>query len=930
MLRSWYQKLAAMKVPTSGRLRQRVARRRRGFRPQLESLEARLLLYDHVWSDGSNFLSDGLWSDPGQWSNGSPAGDPDPDGAVVIFPEAAGSSWDDNQEDIPGELPVKSLYYHRGGFNTYTFLRDDSLLLSRDIFTDLAGTNEVGVNIRFTSGPNFEHNIQVNNSGLLILSGNLTSDRDAVLRKDGNGTLELGADNPDYAGTIDLHQGTLLLGSANALTSATHFGNWDTGAILDLNNFDVSTSVQTAVQGLIRLGSGNLSISGVSLADIEGTILGSGGLTVASNDAYVTLGAHGTFSYTGPTTVNAGTLFADGTLGNHAITVQGSGTLSGGGTVGAVTVGFGGIVHPGSGGTHGSGLTSQGNVIFESGSSFQADIRGSATNQYDHLTATGPIDLSNAPTLVVTGGANSAEGDTFTILHSSAGISGTFAGLANGVTFVSDHKMFRISYTGTDVTLTHLPQFAPPVSYAAGGGPRAVVTGDFNGDGIPDLAVADASGAVDVSVLLGNGDGTFQSPRPLYVQDGAYALTVGHFHDPNILDLVVTERSRIEVFLGNGDGTFRAPVAYPLDWQAGAPVVGAVVGDVNGDGADDLVVVNSNSHALGILYGNGDGTFQPAVTLAFPSPGYAESVALADLNGDGKLDLVTGNSYGTNGDASAVSVLLNQGNDAAGHAQFGPAVDYLTHMDVLSLAVRDLNGDGFPDVIFVSDSGQVLGVFLGNGDGTLKGPPLLSPTSFSSGGYSLLAIEDFDGDGQLDVSVPARFGREAVLYGKGDGTFGPPSYYAMASSAWAVATGDFNGDGAPDLAVAVHDGTVGILLNAVARGGSVSQPGGHANSPSAPLPDRGAAGLVPLGGSGGTGTLAALPLVSRADNVPPLASRAPEIAAVDRLFAVVGRQASGLAISRRRLRTVPLLDEVPPWEADWLARDSLAGGGQEK
>src|SRR5262249_61305393 len=145
-------------------------------------------------------------------------------------------------------------------------------------------------------------------------------------------------------------------------------------------------------------------------------------------------------------------------------------------------------------------------------------------------------------------------------------------------------KALRITYPGPDVMLTPLPQFAPPVCFPAGGGPRAVVTGDFNGDGIPDLAVADTTGAVDVSVLLGNGDGTFQSPRPLYVQDGAYALAVGHFHSRSILDLVVTERSRVEVFLGNGDGTFQAPVAYPVDWQAGAPVVGAVVGDVNGDG----------------------------------------------------------------------------------------------------------------------------------------------------------------------------------------------------------------------------------------------------------------------------------------------------------------------------------------------------------
>jgi hypothetical protein len=773
-----------------------------------------VVLYDHVWSDGSNILNTFSWQDPSNWSNGSPDGDPDPDGAVVIFPEAAGSNWDANNEDILGEVPVKSLYYHRGGFETGG--PHGNLLLSRDIFKDLGGKNVIVPDIRFTSdATNFEHHIQVN-GGELFLDGDLTSGSPALLDKEGTGTLVVVpsfGNNQNFAGTIALHQGTLYLGNADALPSGTPISALEAGTILDLNNFDLTASVRTPVLGFIRLGSGTLSFSGGSTADLEGIVIGSGGLTVAGDGAEVTLGARGTFSYTGPTLVNAGTLWADGALGNHAVTVEVGGTLSGGGTVGAVTVL--GRVHPGSGGPHGSGLTSQGNVLFEPGSSFQADIRGSGADQYDHLTATGTITLSDATTLVVTGGANSAEGDALTILHSSAGISGTFAGLTDGTTFLIDHKMFRINYTSTDVVLTHLPQFQlPPITSAAGGDPRAVVTGDFNGDGILDLAVADHTGH-SLSVLLGKGDGTFQSPRFLDTDYRGYALAVGHFHNANILDLVVTESNRIDVFLGNGDGSFQAPVPYNVGMDPLSPVVG----DVNGDGFDDIVVVNQTSHTLSILYGNGDGTFQDAVTPDFRIAGVPWSVALADLDNDGKLDLVTGNSDGTYGDASVVSVLLNQGNDDAGHAQFGPAVYYLTRMDIQSLAVSDLNGDGIPDVIFASESGKAVGVFLGKGDGTLEATPHLSPpTAFSGGGYSLLAIADFDGDGRLDVLVPARSGREAVLYGKGDGTFGPPSYYAMPSSTWAVAAGDFNGDNAPDLAVAVHDGTVGILLNAVARG----------------------------------------------------------------------------------------------------------------
>jgi hypothetical protein len=475
--------------------------------------------------------------------------------------------------------------------------------------------------------------------------------------------------------------------------------------------------------------------------------------------------------------------------------------------------------------------------------------------------------------------------------------------------------MFRIDYPTngidpvTDVVLTRLPQFLPPIYSPAGGGPRAVVTGDFNGDGIPDLAVADTTGQADVSVLLGNGDGTFQSPLPLHVQDGAYALAVGHFHDPNILDLVVTERSIVEVFLGNGDGTFQAPVAYAV----GMDPISPVVGDVNGDGFDDIVVVNQTSRTLSILYGNGDGTFQNAVNLDFPSPGTPESVALADLNGDGKLDLVTGNQYNPDVASSVVSVLLNQGNDDAGHAQFQPAVNYRAEGDVVSLAVKDITGDTIPDVIFVSESGQFVGVFPGDGHGGLVGPVLRSPTSFSSGGYGLLAVDDFDGDGKLDVTVPARSGRESVLYGRGDGTFGPPSYYAMASSTWAVATGDFNGDGAPDLAVAVHDGTVAILLNAVGRGPS-PQHGERSTRATTSVLDLGAVDLGALYGNRGPGPFAALPPVSPAADARSPASRAPEMASIDQFFGVLGPKASGLASSRGRLRTVPSLGEALLWD----------------
>jgi hypothetical protein len=138
----------------------------------------------------------------------------------------------------------------------------------------------------------------------------------------------------------------------------------------------------------------------------------------------------------------------------------------------------------------------------------------------------GSVDLSAGPTLRVGqyNGFTAAEGNTFTILQSSEHITETFAGLPDNTVFAIQGAPFQIPYTGNSVVLTRVRQFLPPVYSPAGGGPRAVVTGDFRGNGRVDLAVADTTGAADVSVLLGNGDGTFQSPLNLYTQEGAYAL----------------------------------------------------------------------------------------------------------------------------------------------------------------------------------------------------------------------------------------------------------------------------------------------------------------------------------------------------------------------------------------------------------------------
>ncbi len=299
--------------------------------------------------------------------------------------------------------------------------------------------------------------------------------------------------------------------------------------------------------------------------------------------------------------------------------------------------------------------------------------------------------------------------------------------------------------------------FQPAVSYGVDANPISIIVGDFNGDGKPDVVVANQGGNT-VSVLLGNGDGTFQ-PAVSY-EAGPYPtwVAMGDFNLDGKLDLVVAIQgnnfncyaSYVSVLLGNGDGTFQAPVEYGT---GGACPGSVAVSDVNGDGKPDLVVANFCETygncpygTAGVLLGNGDGTFQAAVSYALL---YAEVsdddyVAVGDLNGDGKPDIVVGLVGG-------VDVLMGNGDGT-----FQTSVFYSSGAPVASdVVIADVNGDGKPDLLMANFYGGSVDVLLGNGDGTFQ-PPL----SFNSGYvYSYaLAVADVNGDGQLDVVVTNTYG----------------------------------------------------------------------------------------------------------------------------------------------------------------------------
>lgn len=343
--------------------------------------------------------------------------------------------------------------------------------------------------------------------------------------------------------------------------------------------------------------------------------------------------------------------------------------------------------------------------------------------------------------------------------------------------------------------ITQAQQFAPAVNYPTGINPVGVAVGDFNQDGIPDLVVAN-SGAGTVSILLGNGDGTFRPSREYGAGVDTLSVAVGDFNGDGKLDLVVANNGGFGVLLGNGDGTFMPVVEYNIGVALGV----VAVADLNGDGKLDLVVAgnpNAGGFFLGVFLGKGNGTFASAVSY----PGlYASSVAVADLNGDGRLDLaVTGGQY--------IGVMLGKGDGTFQSAVNYPSGFYFPG----GIASGDFNGDGKLDLAVVNGVGDGLSVLIGNGNGTFQAPVIDYPGVFSP---IAEAVGDFNSDGKLDLIV-AGFGSVFLLLGNGDGTFQPAAGYIAGTGPWAVVAADLNSDGLLDAAVANRgSNNVSVLLNA--------------------------------------------------------------------------------------------------------------------
>jgi hypothetical protein len=368
---------------------------------------------------------------------------------------------------------------------------------------------------------------------------------------------------------------------------------------------------------------------------------------------------------------------------------------------------------------------------------------------------------------------------------------------------------------------TLLSFFTAP-SFAVGTTPHGEVVGDFNGDGKRDLAVVN-EGSNTVSILLGNGDGTFRPKTDFATGAQPWGIAVGDFNGDGKLDLVVANRgaNSLSILLGNGDGTFqpKTDIALPPTPVTLLPVVplAVTVGDFNGDGKADLAVATqvSNTNDVTILIGNGNGTFQTPVTILTNSSTFAgfglagngqSSIATADFNGDGHLDLVAVNntdfkqpfgrgSFILSPGPGTVSVLLGNG-DGTFQAPRNSAVG----TEAMTVGVGDFNGDGRPDFAVNNLSSNSLSVFMNSGGGNFSSSTIL-------GVSGNLAAGDFNGDGIADLAAGG-----TVLNGQvGTGLQAAKTSYALPMSS-PVAV-DLNGDGHLDLAGVTGTNVVGDWLN---------------------------------------------------------------------------------------------------------------------
>lgn len=324
---------------------------------------------------------------------------------------------------------------------------------------------------------------------------------------------------------------------------------------------------------------------------------------------------------------------------------------------------------------------------------------------------------------------------------------------------------------------------------------------DLNGDGAQDMAVAD-NWNNQAGVYLGNGDGTFKAVRYFSVGAAPAGITSGDFNGDGIKDLATSDTNSISVMLGNGDGTYRARTSL-TGLTGGFELVAQ---DLNGDGRDDIVGTNSSSNSLAVFIGLGNGSFSAMTTYRVGNDPL--SVVTDDINNDGIVDLVAGSL------SNEISVLLGNGDGT-----FRSKISLDAVNSVYRTRTGDFNGDGKADIAATAIDGAVK-VFRGNGDGTFAAARSYATSAFPNG----IAISDINGDTFEDIITGDESDKQnSVLLGNGDGTFRARVSYAVGFNALPrdLKLSDLNNDGALDIVNIPEGGHITVLLGNSGRSGVI-------------------------------------------------------------------------------------------------------------